>query len=86
MKYFETQEPYYALIVAENEEKAKELYEEIVSDIDDEEEFYSNSKEVRKEYAKEQFKNALDVDGDKPDIEDFDKFKNELLLIDRSLI
>lgn len=35
MKYFEIEEPYYALIRAESEEEAKEIYNEIVAEEDE---------------------------------------------------
>ncbi|MCT2894079.1 hypothetical protein [Lacticaseibacillus paracasei] len=35
MKYFETKEPYYSLIVANNAEEAKKIYREMYGDQDD---------------------------------------------------
>ena len=88
MKYFEMQEPYYALIVAETEEKAKEVYKEIVCDIDDDEEeaFYAGMKEVEKQYARHLFRTTKDEDGKYPSLKEFIDMKNDLLLIDASLI
>lgn len=40
MKFFEVKSPcYYALIAAKNEEDCAELYEQVVADIEDHEEF-----------------------------------------------
>lgn len=86
MRYFEIQQPYYALIAAENEEKALEVYTELVSDIDDEETFYDEMKEIDKADARALFITSKDEDGNYPTVEDLENIKNNVLLIDRSLI
>ncbi|OJF74307.1 hypothetical protein BOQ55_06610 [Lacticaseibacillus casei] len=45
MKYFETKEPYYSLIVANNAEEAKKIYREMYGDQDDPEKFNELSRE-----------------------------------------
>jgi hypothetical protein len=85
MKYFEIQQPYYALIAAENEEKALEIYVEKVCDIENDEKFYDDLKEIETEAAKQLFLNAKDEDDDFPTEEDFKNIKNDLLLLDSSL-
>ncbi|MEN2312518.1 hypothetical protein ABC641_04565 [Lacticaseibacillus paracasei] len=45
MKYFETKEPYYSLIVANNAEEAKKIYREMYGDNDDPEKFNELSRE-----------------------------------------
>ena len=45
MKYFETKEPYYSLIVANNADEAKKIYREMYGDQDDPEQFKELSRE-----------------------------------------
>lgn len=45
MKYFETKELYYSLIVANNAEEAKKIYREMYGDNDDPEKFNELSRE-----------------------------------------
>ncbi|WP_263864343.1 hypothetical protein [Enterococcus faecalis] len=39
MKFYEIKEPYFALIVAEDEKQCLKLYKNIVCDVEDEKEF-----------------------------------------------
>ena len=45
MKYYETDEPFYSLIVANNVEEANKLYREMYGDQDDPEKFKELSRE-----------------------------------------
>lgn len=60
MKYFETKEPYYSLIVANNAEEAKKIYREMYGDQDDPEQF----KELSREEALYRIASAKTEDGD----------------------
>lgn len=46
MKYFEINDPCFSIIGAEDEEKCMKLYEDVVCDIEDKEEFRSELKEL----------------------------------------
>ena len=60
MKYFETKEPYYSLIVANNAEEAKKIYREMYGDNDDPEKF----NELSREEALHRIASAKTEDGD----------------------
>ncbi|MCY9434165.1 hypothetical protein [Bacillus haynesii] len=88
MKYFEIHEPYYALLAAEDEKKAAEVYCEVVTD-DVDDTFMGSIKEVSRQYA-------LGCVGDsvfqsKPElsvaefVRDFDDRENTYLLFSRGL-
>ena len=46
MRIFEINDPYYAIVVAENKEKCIEFYEEVVCDAEDKEAFEASMKEL----------------------------------------
>ncbi|WOH90891.1 hypothetical protein RZN08_20460 [Bacillus paralicheniformis] len=58
MKYFEIDEPYYALIAAEDEEAAIEIYENNVA-YGDEGTLKDNTKEVGRNYALGRYGNSI---------------------------
>ena len=60
MKYFETKEPYYSLIVANNADEAKKIYRQIYGDNDDPEKF----NELSREEALHRIASAKTEDGD----------------------
>lgn len=60
MKYFETKEPYYSLIVANNAEEAKKIYREMYGDNDDPEKF----NELIREEALHRIASSKTEDGD----------------------
>lgn len=87
MKYYEIHEPYYALLAADNEKKATEVYVKWVADDDGTLKY--NIKEVSRQYA-------LGLVGDsvfqsKPElsvaefVRDFDDRENTYLLFSRGL-
>lgn len=83
MKYFEIKDPYYALIKAENEDEAIDVYIETVSDFDDE----LKIEEVEEEYAWNALKEVEQNYRSIEDLEaDFNTNESSLLLIDGSLI
>ena len=51
MRIFEMNDPYFAIISAENKEKCMEFYEEIVCDVEDKQDFLANMKELEKPEA-----------------------------------
>lgn len=87
MKYFEILEPYYALVVAEDEKAAIEIYSKDWFEVD--ESFSENVTEVDRKYALGQFGDV--VGQENPDIrlpkvvEKFEKRINDFLLIDGRL-
>ncbi|MGG5325781.1 hypothetical protein [Enterococcus sp. DIV2381] len=46
MRIFEINDPYFAIIAAENEEKCMEFYQEEVADVEDKEDFKARMKEL----------------------------------------
>lgn len=86
MKYFETKEPYYSLIVANNAEEAKKIYREMYGDQDDPEQF----KELSREEALYTLAIAKTEDGDILAYEDVQKSLNEkvpsMLLVDHMIL
>ena len=86
MKYFETKEPYYSLIVANNVEEAKKLYREMYVDKDDPEKF----KELSREEALYHIASAKTEDRDKLPYEeikeDLDAEVPTMLLMDGSIL
>ncbi|MES9686031.1 hypothetical protein ABWK31_00535 [Bacillus sp. JJ353] len=87
MKYFEILEPYYALIAAEDEKTAIEIYSKDWFEVD--ESFSENVTEVDRKYALGKFGDV--VGQENPDIhltemvEKFEKRSNDFLLIDGSV-
>lgn len=60
MKYYETKEPFYSLIVANNAEEAKKIYREMYGDNDDPEKF----NELSREESLHRIASAKTEDGD----------------------
>ena len=48
MKFYEIKEPYFALIVAEDEKQCLKLYKDIFCDVEDEKEFLDDMKTIDK--------------------------------------
>ncbi|WP_026579180.1 hypothetical protein [Bacillus sp. SB47] len=87
MKYYEIHEPYYALLAAEDEKKALEVYVEVAAD--DDGALKDSIKEVSRQYALGcvgdfTFKNRLELSVSKL-VRDFNKRENEWLIIDGAL-
>ncbi|MEN3088024.1 hypothetical protein [Lacticaseibacillus paracasei] len=86
MKYFETKEPYYSLIVANNAEEAKKIYREMYGDQDDPEQF----KELSREEALHRIASAKTEDGDNLTSEevkeDLKAKEPTMLLVDRHIL
>lgn len=86
MKYFETKEPYYSLIVANNAEEAKKIYREMYGDQDDPEQF----KELSREEALYHLAIAKTEDGDILTYEEVQKSLDEkvpsMLLVDHVIL
>ncbi|WP_426388210.1 hypothetical protein ACO2FQ_09740 [Lacticaseibacillus paracasei] len=60
MKYFETKEPYYSLIVANNADEAKKIYRQMYGDQDGPDKF----QELSREEALHRIASAKTEDGD----------------------
>ncbi|MEC2105026.1 hypothetical protein [Bacillus licheniformis] len=87
MKYYEIHEPYYALLAAEEEKKALEVYVEVVAD--DDGTLKDSIKEVSRQYALGcvgdlALKNKPELSVDKF-VRDFNKRENDWLIIDGAL-
>ncbi|WP_018934613.1 hypothetical protein [Gracilibacillus lacisalsi] len=61
--FYETYDPYYAIIRAEDEEQAKGFYEEVVADVDDEESFYATLEVKSEEYVRGKMIGINDLEG-----------------------
>ncbi|MCY9339799.1 hypothetical protein MOF28_15695 [Bacillus haynesii] len=88
IKYFEIDEPYYALIAADDENKAVEVYIKGVAD--DDGTLKDSIKEVGRMYALALFcqnvgRNNPEITVEKA-ISDFEERKNDTLIIDGSLL
>ncbi|EOB2800070.1 hypothetical protein ACIL4F_002633 [Enterococcus faecalis] len=92
MKFYEIKEPYFALIVAENEKQCLKLYKDIVCEVEDEKEFFDDIKTIDKyEAFKMLAKSRIEDGGELGAEEAFNQLENleengEVLLIDGSLI
>lgn len=86
MKYFETKEPYYSLIVANNAEEAKKIYREMYGSQEDPEQF----KELSREEALYHLTIAKTEDGDILAYEEvqknLDKKVPSMLLVDHVIL
>lgn len=86
MRYFEVQEPYYALLKAEDLDHAKLEYNASVAFLEESDEI----EEVKEDYALAKFSQAKDEDGNlisvKEILEEFRKEERCLLLIDGTLL
>lgn len=88
MKYYEFNDPYYALIQAENQEEALQKYANSIGEesvVDLEEETLDTLKELSKEEAWETFIEGVSEDGKKIPLEEKKEYFNasgtEFLLI-----
>ncbi|MCD5092430.1 hypothetical protein IV404_07765 [Enterococcus faecalis] len=92
MYFFEINDPYFAVIAAQDEERCLEIYTEVVSDVDDEESFYADMKTIDKyEAFKMLAKSRIEDGGELGAEEAFNQLENieengEVLLIDGCLI
>ncbi|EME3218566.1 hypothetical protein IGK80_000895 [Enterococcus sp. DIV0609] len=92
MKFYEIKEPYFALIVAEDEKQCLKLYKDIVCEVEDEKEFFDDMKTIDKyEAFKILAKSHIEDGGELGAEEAFNQLENleedgEVLLIDGSLI
>lgn len=92
MKFYEIKEPYFALIVAEDEKQCLKLYKDIVCDVEDEKEFLDDMKTIDKYEAFKMLAESFSEDGVKTGIEEaFNQLESleengELLLIDGGLL
>ena len=88
MKYFEVNEPYYALMKAESIEKAKKKYIEHIAE--DDGTLFENIFEVGRDYALAKFSQAPGENRKlipiKQVLEDFHCAEYEVLIIDGNLI
>ena len=88
MKYFEVNEPYYALIKAPSKKRALEIYTETVSE-DDDGTLREEMMEVNRDYALVKFSRVKGENEEvAPIIKTLETFNNdeaELLLVDSSL-
>jgi hypothetical protein len=88
MKFFETHDPYYALIKAENQAEAIKIYTEYVAD--DDGTLNEEIREVDRDYALVRFARSKSEDGDFESVphalEKFRREKSEVLLIDSGLL
>lgn len=86
MKYYETKEPYYSLIVANNTNEALNLYRETYGDNDDPEKF----NELSREEALYHIASAKTEDGDNLTYEevkeDLDTKTPTMLLVDGDIL
>ena len=89
MKYFEVNEPYYALIKAPSKKRALEIYTETISE-DDDGTLSEEMMEVNRDYALVKFSRVKGENGEvAPIFKVLETFKNdeaEMLFVDSSLI
>lgn len=85
MKYFEINNPYFAMIGAENEQEALSIYVEVVSDAN--ETLKDEIKELERDYALVQFARSRNEDNELlPYKELMEEFEGKgVLLMDSSL-
>lgn len=86
MKYFETKEPYYSLIVANNADEAKKIYRQMYGDQDDPDKFQELSREEALYHltiAKTEDRDSLTYEEVK---EDLDAKVPTMLLVDRDIL
>ncbi|MGQ8922835.1 hypothetical protein ACUUYQ_13345 [Bacillus halotolerans] len=88
-KYFVVDEPYFALIKADSGEEVEKIYNEVVADTDDYENFQEEIQEVSRDQALVMYARTLDLNYKLKDvnelIKDFDKDESTFLSIDGSL-
>lgn len=86
MNYFETKEPYYSLIVANNADEAKKIYRQMYGDQDDPDKFQELSREealYRIASSKTEDRDSLTYEEVK---EDLDAKVPTMLLVDRDIL
>ncbi|HAP5652652.1 TPA: hypothetical protein IU076_002642 [Enterococcus faecalis] len=92
MKFYEIKEPYFALIVAEDEKQCLKLYKDIVCEVEDEKEFFDDMEIIDKyEAFKMLAKSHIEDGGELGAEEAFNQLENlaeegEVLLIDSGLL
>lgn len=92
MYFFEINDPYLAVIAAKDEKRCLEIYTEVVSDVENEEVFYTEIQSIDKYTALKLVAESYIEDGGKVGIEEaFNQLENlsqdgELLIIDGSLL
>lgn len=62
MSFYEINDPYYAVIVAKNEEHCLAVYTEIISDVDDREGFFEDLKTLDKQIVINELAKTFDED------------------------
>ena len=92
MKFYEIKDPYFALIVAEDEKQCLKFYKDIVCEVEDEKEFFDDMKTIDKyEAFKMLAKSHIEDSGELGVEEAFNQLENleedgEALLIDSGLL
>ena len=91
---FEINEPYFAIVAAENEGKCMEFYEEVVCDVEDKEDFVASMKELETTVAITKVTNTVrrnrePVGSEEAEVQVFDCINDNeptLLAVDGSLV
>ncbi|WP_236598519.1 hypothetical protein [Enterococcus casseliflavus] len=95
MRFFEINEPYFAIVAAENEGKCMEFYEEVVCDVEDKEDFVASMKELETTVAITKVANTVSeqtgepVGSEEAEVQVFDCINDNepiLLAVDGSLV
>lgn len=92
MNFYEIKDPYLALIAAEDEKQCSKIYTENVSDVEEEEIFYTEMRTIDKYEALKMVAESNIEDGGKLGVEEaFKQLENlkedgELLIIDGGLL
>lgn len=95
MRFFEINNPYFAIVAAENEEKCIGFYEEVVCDVEDKEDFMASMKELEKPDAVTKVANKVSEETGEPvgseeaEVQVFDCINDNeptLLAVDGSLV
>ncbi|MGM0229032.1 hypothetical protein IGJ28_001094 [Enterococcus sp. AZ091] len=66
MRIFEMNDPYFAIIVAENKKNCMEFYEEVVCNVENKREFLAYMKELEKPEAITKMANTVSEETGKP--------------------
>lgn len=66
MRFFEINNPYFAIVAAENEEKCIGFYEEVVCDVEDKEDFMAGMKELENPEAITKVANTVSEETGEP--------------------
>lgn len=95
MRFFEINNPYFAIVAAENEEKCIGFYEEVVCDVEAKEDFMASMKELEKPDAVTKVANTVieetgePVGSEEAEVQVFDCINDNeptLLAVDGSLV